>query len=312
MAWRPSASLSALSQRAAIYREIRQFFFERQVLEVDVPVLSPFATTDPFIDSLETSLMGQPHYLQTSPEFFLKRFLAAYREDVYYLGKAFRDGERGRRHSPEFSMLEWYRIGFDEQALMSELVALVRRFLPDVTWQSLSYGELFIEHCGLDPHRASVAQLQACVAQHIEGDFCFSDKNPWLDLLFTHVVEPKLPSGLVGVYDYPASQAALARIETNPQGQSVARRFEVYLHQMELANGYWELQDSQEQQRRFQADIDYRQTQQASSSLPYDHLLVEALADGGLPSCAGVALGVDRLLMHLLDKQDIREVISFA
>lgn len=310
MSWRPSATLPALQQRAAVLHRIRQFFLARNVLELDVPVLSDFATVDPFIDSLTTSVMGQVQYLQTSPEFFLKRYLAAYQHDVYSLGKAFRQGEKGRRHSPEFTMLEWYRVDWDERQLMDELVSLVRLFFPDIAWQTFSYGELFQQFVDIDPHLASANDLKACARAHVDCDFDSDNSNLWLDLLFTHVVEPQLPAGLVGVYDYPASQAALARIEVNHDGQPVAKRFEVYIDGVELANGYWELTDSVEQAARFDSDVTTRQQQQLGD-VPYDRLLVDALEQGHFPACAGVALGIDRLLMRILNKRDIKEVMSF-
>ena len=308
--WHPSASLSAIQQRAVLYRTIRDFFFERKVLELDVPILSEYATIDPFIESLHSTVMGQRHYLQTSPEFFLKRFLSAYPQDIYYLGKAFRQDEKGARHRPEFTMLEWYRVDMNEQQLMEEVRALIMCICPDVSWQSVSYKELFQRYLSIDPHSASVATLKACAESRIDMHFDAEDKNPWLDLLFTHCIEPQLPQGLVGVYDYPASQAALAKVVDNDNGQPVAKRFEMYLNGMELANGYWELTDADEQKRRFCADQLYRQKSNLPT-LPYDELLVRALYEGQFPVCAGVALGVDRLLMCCLDTPNISDVLSF-
>jgi lysyl-tRNA synthetase class 2 len=228
MPWRPSASLPALQQRAHLYRRIRQFFLEHNVLEVDVPILSEYATVDPFIDSLQTHVLGRLEYLQTSPEFFLKRLLASYQQDIYSIGKAFRQGERGARHNPEFTMLEWYRVGWDEQALMEEVKQLLALFLPNLSWQCFSYRTLFQQHLQLDPHNATVAELKACAKQHIDSDFDTEDKHSWLDLLFSHCVEPQLPTGLVGVYDYPVCQAALAPLGVDEKGQSVAKRFVLY------------------------------------------------------------------------------------
>jgi lysyl-tRNA synthetase class 2 len=293
-----------------IYHNIRHFFFERNVLELDVPVLSDYATVDPFIESLSSTVMGQQQYLQTSPEFFLKRFLSAHAHDVYYLGKAFRQDEYGARHRPEFTMLEWYRMGINEQALMAEVRALIMQLCPDASWQCLSYGELFQQHLSLNPHTASVSELKACAVARIDMQFDADDKSPWLDVLFTHCIEPQLPQGLVGIYDYPASQAALAKIDLDTHGQLVAKRFEMYLNGMELANGYWELTDADEQERRFRADQHYRQ-QRGLPVLPCDELLLVALQEGQFPACAGVALGVDRLLMCCLGSTAIDDVISF-
>jgi elongation factor P--(R)-beta-lysine ligase len=308
--WHPSASLPAIQQRAVLYRTIRDFFFARNVLELDVPVLSEYATIDPFIDSLTTVVMGKVQYLQTSPEFFLKRFLAAYPQDVYYLGKAFRQDERGFRHRPEFTLLEWYRLGMDEQVLMDEVRQLINLFCPETTWQQMSYRELFWQHLSLDPHLATAQELKACARQYIDSTLDTDDKNPWLDLLFSHCLEPQLPSGLVGIYDYPASQAALAKTAKDHQGQSVAKRFEIYMDRMELANGYCELSDGSEQEKRFAADQSYRQ-QHDLPDRPYDQSVVDALTEGNFPACSGVALGVDRLLMCALQKADINDVMSF-
>jgi len=310
MSWQPSASMPALQQRALLYQKIREFFLQRQVLEVDVPVLSEYATVDPFIDSLATSVMAKTHYLQTSPEFFLKRLLAAYQQDIYSLGKAFRQGERGARHNPEFTMLEWYRVGWDEQALMEEVKQLLALFLPGLSWQRVSYRALFQHHLQLDPHSATVAELKACAQQHIDSGFDTEDRHSWLDLLFSHCVEPQLPTGLIGVYDYPACQVALAQLGVDEQGHCVAKRFELYLNGLELANGYRELSDAEEQTRRFKQDQQYRQ-QNGLPDLPYDESLVNALKQGAFPECSGVALGVDRLLMAVMQVTDIAHVLSF-
>jgi len=281
------------------------------VLEVDVPVLSHSATVDPFIESLQTEVMGNTHYLQTSPEFFLKRLLAAYCQDVYSLGKAFRQDEKGHRHNPEFTMLEWYRMGWDEQQLIEEVKQLIQQCMPEVPYQKFSYRELFDRYLALDPHTASLGELQTRIEKEIETSFALVDKNTCLDVLFTHCVEANLPKDLVAIDDYPASQAALARIAEDASGQPVAKRFEMYLNGIELANGYWELADGDEQEKRFIADTHYRQENHLPS-LPYAQELVHALKEGSFPECAGVALGVDRLLMACLGKSDIREVLSFV
>lgn len=314
MAWQPSASLSVLQQRAAMYQQLRAFFTDRQVLEVDVPVLGDYATVDPFIDSLQSDVMGQTSYLQTSPEFFLKRLLAAYQRDIYSLGKAFRQGERGRRHRPEFTMLEWYRVGWTEQRLIDEVGELLTLFFPDKPISRYAYADLFSDVLSLDPHQATLGELSSCaltvLGNTVDANVINSDRNTLLDLLFTHCVEPRLPLGIVAISDYPASQAALARRASNDNGQLVAKRFEVYVDRLELANGYWELNDGDEQQQRFEQDLAYRQAHQLPH-LPYDEYLVSALQEGDMPDCAGVALGIDRLLMCWLDKDDIREVVSF-
>jgi lysyl-tRNA synthetase class 2 len=309
MNWKPSASLKAVQARAALYQTIREFFSQRDVLEVDVPLLSAYATVDPFIESMvvegSTSL-----YLQTSPEFFLKRFLAAYQTDCYYLGKAFRQEERGARHNPEFTMLEWYRVGWDDRTLADEVVSLIQPLLPTMDVVKTTYAELFLEYTDIDPHSASVKALRDYASARFDLSFDSDDKNTWLDIIFTHSVEPHLPKGIVVVHDYAQSQAALARIEPNKAGVPVARRFEVYVNGIELANGYWELTDAVEQQQRFEKDLQYRE-QQCLPLYPYDKKLIAALGEEGFPVCAGVALGVDRLLMCLLSLNKIQQILAF-
>lgn len=308
--WQPTASLSQLKQRAQLYQSLRSFFLQRGVLEVETPVLGTAATVDPFIDSLTTDVMGAVHYLQTSPEFFLKRLLCAGAGDIYSLGKVFRQGEKGRRHHPEFTLLEWYRVGWDEQQLMDEVSALIRQCLPAIAATKISYEACFTEALGLNPHSASAEQLKTLCAQHIEVSGVDDDKNTWLDLLMTHCVEPTLPEGLVLVYDYPQSQAALAKIDRDAKGQTVARRFEAYVDRVELANGYFELSDASEQRQRFQADINFRQANDLPV-LPYDEHLLAAM-EAGMPSCAGVALGIDRLLMLMSGEASLQKVIGFC
>ncbi|ODS24294.1 EF-P lysine aminoacylase GenX [Candidatus Endobugula sertula] len=308
--WKPSASLTTLQARARLYQMIRLFFSQRNVLEVDVPILSQAATVDPFIDSLSTLMMGDTYYLQTSPEFFMKRLLAAYQQDMYYLGKAFRQGEQGQRHAPEFTMLEWYRVGWDDRQLINEVKELIQHCLPEVSYQAFSYKELFQQQLSLDPHNVSVDELKKLAHHRLDTVLDSNDKNTWLDLLFSHCIEPQLPDALVCVFDFPESQAALARIEHNLGQQKVARRFEMYVNRMELVNGYWELRDANEQERRFKADVTYRRRYELPE-LPYDQALVSALNEGYFPECAGVALGIDRLLMCCLQTQNIQDVLSF-
>ena len=309
--WKPTASMQTLKARAELYQIIRRFFWQREVLEVETPLLGKAATVDPHIDSLVTNVLGENHYLQTSPEFFLKRLLAAGSGDIYSLGKVFRQGEQGRRHRPEFTMLEWYRVGWDEQLLIQEVILLLEQCagMP-LQVSRFSYRELFLQYLSIDPHVVELDSLQQLSQQYIEGGFNFSEKNEWLDLLMTHVIEPKLPQHVVVIYNYPASQCALARVEKDTQGQLVAKRFELYWKTMELANGYWELNNAEEQLQRFEHDQSYRQ-QQGLADYPFDKALVEALQEG-MPDCAGVALGVDRLLMLLTNAQSIDQVISFT
>lgn len=312
--WQPNASIDNLRARARVLAQIRQFFAERQVLEVETPVLSQCAVSDPFIDSLEVSFGFQPGqederlYLQTSPEYAMKRLLAAGSGDIYQMAKVFRNGESGRRHNPEFTMLEWYRIGMDDHQLMAEVEALVTAVVPGLPVRYLSYAELFEQTLGLDPHRATLTQLQQACRAHMDAPFEDDDPDTWLNLLMSHVIEPGLKGG-VFVHSYPASMAALAQVRTDAQGRQVAARFELFVNGVELANGYHELTDASEQARRLDAD----QHQRAALGLPQrplDRRLVDAL-EAGIPDCAGVALGVDRLVMLSLGVDGLDQVVSF-
>lgn len=307
--WHPTASLGALRARADLYRQIRAFFAERQVLEVDVPVMAAAAVTDPHIDSIAARCGAADYYLQSSPEFAMKRLLAAGSGAIYSLGKAFRNGEAGRRHNPEFTMLEWYRPGWDDHRLMDEVEALICQRLAINSVERLSYREVFQRCLDIDPHRATLVELKALARHHVELDWDDDCRDTWLDILITHVVEPRLGSGLVFIHDYPASQAALARVCPDETGRPVARRFEAFVGGVELANGYWELTDGEEQARRFASDVKRRQ-QMALPVYPADQRLVAAL-NHGMPASAGVALGVDRLLMLQLGVSDIAEVLAF-
>ncbi|MFT7224291.1 MAG: lysyl-tRNA synthetase class 2 [Cellvibrionaceae bacterium] len=309
--WQTSATLDAIKIRADLYRTIRVFFEARKVLEVEVPLLGLAATVEPFIDSLTTEVIGKRLYLQTSPEFFLKRLLAMNSGDIYSLGKVFRQGEIGTRHRPEFTLLEWYRVGWDEHRLMGEVVDLVKTIIPDLSVQKLSYRQLFMEQLGVDPHDSHISELKRVASGMVDvSDMEALTVDDWLDLIMTHYLEKQLPHGLVLVFGYPKTKAALAALGLNHAGQTIARRFEAYLNGMELANGYYELIDAQEQRHRFEEDLKYRNAR-GFSLPPCDERLLAAM-EAGLPPCAGVALGIDRLLMVLCNTQSIREVISFA
>lgn len=312
--WRPGAPIHNLRARARVLAQIRHFFADRNVLEVETPVLSRCAVSDPFIDSIEVSFGFQPGiederlYLQTSPEYAMKRLLAAGSGDIYQMAKVFRNGESGRRHNPEFTMLEWYRLGFDDRRLMAEVDALLRSVMPDLQVSYQSYAQLFESELGLDPHTASLEQLQRVCREYVDAPFEDDDRDTWLNLLMSHVLEPRL-QGAVFIHSYPASMAALAQVREDEQGRPVAARFELFVNGIELANGYHELTDAAEQARRLQAD----QQQRAALGLPQRPLeqrLVQAL-EAGLPDCAGVALGVDRLVMLALDAEGLDQVVSF-
>ncbi len=313
--WQPSASIDTLRKRAKALAKIRDFFSQRQVMEVDVPVLSQAAVSDPFIDSMEVAYQhfagegaeSETYYLQSSPEYAMKRLLAAGSGCIYQMAKVFRNGEVGRKHNPEFTMLEWYRIGFDEQVLMDEVAELISSVTDIQVFKRCRYHEVFEQYLGIDIFTADSKLLASTMRQHIEvsGDY---DKDGWLNLLMSHCIEPQL-EGAVFIYDYPASQAALARVKQDHQGRNVAARFELFIDGVELANGYHELSDSKEQQRRFEKDLADRAELELVQR-PYDARLVSALVSG-FPDCAGVALGVDRLMMLAFDKQAISEVLPF-
>ncbi len=312
--WRPAAPLDNLRRRAEILAVIRRFFAERGVLEVETPVMARAGSTDPHLDSFLSRYEGpgtvRSLYLQTSPEFHMKRLLAAGSGPIYQISRAFRNGESGSRHNPEFAMLEWYRPGFEHHRLMDEVEALIGQVLDCPPARRCSYRALFQQHLQIDPHDAALAELRR-LAQHYSGcDMAQADRDGCLDLLISHVIEPKLGREHPQfVYDFPASQAALARIREDEQGTAVACRFELYVQGMELANGYHELTDAEEQTRRFAADNAQRQAL-GKPPVTVDEQLVAALA-AGLPDCAGVALGVDRLVMLALGTQQLQEVVAF-
>jgi lysyl-tRNA synthetase class 2 len=307
-----------LMRRGAILATIRRFFAERGVLEVETPVLGHHGVTDRHLASLSTCLQGggavtTQLFLQTSPEFAMKRLLATGSGPIYQIGKAFRDEERGRHHNPEFTMLEWYRPGFDHHALMDEVDALLSATLDSRPGDRGTYGALFQQHFGLDPHTAGRQRLMATARRagiDLREDLAATlGRDDWLNLLMTHVVEPSMPRDRpTFVYDYPASQAALARLRTEGAVR-VAERFEVYASGVELANGFHELADAAEQRERFEIDRAAR----AAAGLPtpaIDQRLLAAL-EHGLGDCAGVALGIDRLLMVQTGAEHIDQVLSF-
>lgn len=305
----PSAELRVLQRRALLLQQLRAFFYGREVMEVDVPVLGDATVTDVYLEPLKVFTQQHQWFLQTSPEYYMKRLLAAGSGSIFYLGKAFRSEESGRRHRAEFTMLEWYREGFDDVQLRAEVVALFSLLAPAEMVQQVSYGMLFQSVLDICPYRASVAQLEALAGQHVNFNGLLESKSAWLDLLFSHCIEPKLDSPTV-VYDYPQEQCALARLQVNSDGILVAKRFEVYWRGIELANGYWELNAAAVQRQRFIAD--QQQRQQRGLTVPAIDEYFMAALEHGLPNCAGVALGVDRLLMCLLELNDIAAVMPFA
>lgn len=307
--WRPLASVNTLKQRAETLQKIRYFFEQQGVMEVDTPLLGQNGVTDPYLDALTIDVQGQQCYLQTSPEYFMKRLLAAGSGDIFYLGKAFRKDESGRIHHHEFTMLEWYRLGFNDEQLIDEIISLVQFLKPSIQVCRSSYSALFQTHLNINPHTCSAEELQQIASERLDLNWSDDDKPGWLDLLFSHVIEPNLQGGLHVVYDYPACQSALAKIENDTDGIPVAKRFECFLDGVELANGYWELTDVAEQRERFEADVALRR-QKRLKPVEIDENLMAAVKQG-IPECAGVALGVDRLIMSLLDLPSISSQRTF-
>ena len=316
--WQPTASFGALRLRAALNARIRSFFAERNVTEVETPVMSVAGNTEPNIASFSLQFSGRTdggprtRWLRTSPEYPLKRLLAAGFGDCYELGRVFRDGEAGGRHNPEFTMLEWYRIGWNHRQLVEETAALVNAGLAlvgrEARLEQTSYRDLYRERLDIDPMTASENQLRDALGD-VSIDPHGLTRDDWLDLLMTHRLQPQFRSDrLLAIHDYPASQSALARLRDD-DGVPVAERFELYLGPLELANGYHELADAAEQGARFERDCE-RRAQRGDAIPPTDARLLDALA-AGFPDCAGVALGVDRLMMAMLDTDRIADVLAF-
>lgn len=309
--WRPAATRRVLEARAELYGSIRAFFAARGALEVETPILSRHATVDRHIDSFATT---DGRWLHTSPEFAMKRLLAAGSGPIWQIAKVFRVDEQGRHHNPEFSMLEWYRPGLDHHALMDEVAALLAHCGVASRCERTSYREAFVRHAGVDPWTDETPRLRAALRergivepQGLSSDE-LADRDFWLDLWMSLVVGPALGGDApVFVHDYPASQAALARVR--PGTPPVAERFELFWHGIELANGFHELTDAGEQRRRFEDDQAWRAAR-GRTVPPYDRPLVEAL-QSGMPDCAGVALGLDRLLMLTLGLTSIDQTLSF-
>lgn len=305
-----------LLKRAGLLNATRLFFAQRGVLEVNTPILGPGGSTDPLLDSFITRLEGgsaaaQTLYLQTSPEFYMKRLLAAGSGPIYQLGPSFRNGEVSRRHNPEFLMLEWYRPDWSLAELEDECCALVDQLLGVADYSRLTYREAFLQQVGLDPFTACLDELRAaCVAcSGIDAEQL--DRDACLDLLISHQVEPGFKAmGRVVLYEFPASQAALAQIHQDQYGNAVASRFELYVDGLELANAYQELTAADEQAARFAADNAQRQALGKKQVTP-DHQLIKALQQG-LPKCSGIALGFDRLVMLALQANSLDEVLTFS
>ena len=304
--WRPTASLETLRLRADIIGRVRAFFASRGMLEVETPLLGRHTVTDPHIESIG---IGRS-YLQTSPEYAMKRLLAAGSGPIFQICKAFRAEESGSRHNPEFTMLEWYRPGFDHDQLMDEVDAMLQEVVSAAAAERETYEALYQRHVGANPHRADAAELaraaEACGVTVAEG--LGLSRDDWLNLLMAQVIEPQLGAEApVFVYDYPADLAALAKIR--PGEPPVAERFEVYFRGTELANGYHELTGAREQRERFERDNETRRALGYDEIEPDERLL--AALESGVPASAGVALGLDRLILIATGARTLADVLSF-
>jgi lysyl-tRNA synthetase class 2 len=315
--WQPSATLETLSVRAAMLAAARQFFAARKVLEVETPVLCAHGVTDPHIANISVNPGDTTRWLRTSPEYHMKRLLAAGAGDIYQIGKAFRGGEAGRIHQPEFTMIEWYRHGFSIEEMAQDTCDLIIELSaysshPVVKTERISYREAFIRSSGLDPFTASSEEMRAAAARYSVSLDTIAGRNDhtlWLDLLAGTIVYPSLTGNKLWVVDgFPADQAMLARL--NPADPTVAERFEVFLHGVELANGFRELRDPVEQAARFATDRKRRELTGAPDILPDSQLL--AALEAGLPDCAGVAVGLDRVLLVTNEIAELSATMSFA
>ena len=316
--WQPTAQIETLKQRARILQNVRAFFAKRNVLEVQVPSITTASITEVHIDSIPIKLLSGNAFLHTSPEYPMKRLLAAGMGDSYYLGSVFRQGESGGEHNPEFTMLEWYRLDFELEYLITEVIDLAKEIIPNVSnFQSYSYAELVNEYTGIDIFNTNCDELQRIITDN-EIDYpqdLENDVDLFLDLLMSTVIFPKLQSKnprekqITVLKDYPKSQAALAKLRLDEQGREVAARFEIFIDSLEIANGYQEIQDADALEARFKQD-NLRRLNLNKPEMPIDKYLLEAMRDG-LPNCSGVALGFDRLVMLALEKNTIQEVIAF-
>ncbi|MDH3355081.1 MAG: EF-P lysine aminoacylase EpmA [Chromatiales bacterium] len=309
--WQPTAPIENLKKRARILQQIRAFFLQRDVLEVDTPTLSHAGLSEPNIESFQTT---EAFYLHTSPEFPMKRLLAAGSGSIYQIAKVFRQGESGRNHNPEFTLLEWYRVGWCYRELMDEIVELITIILGTEQLnqppERLTYCDAFTHYLSIDPLTVSSDELARCAEEQgimmntPEG----MNREAWLDLLFAEKIQPNLGRGhITFIYDYPAEQASLARLK--PDNSNLAERFELFVEGMELGNGFGELTDAKEQRQRFEHDLLVRGERNAPKPLLDENFL--AALESGMPDASGVAIGIDRLVMAALGAGSIEAVIAF-
>ncbi len=315
MDWQPSCSLATLQLRAELLHKVREYFYIQQVLEVETPLLCQYTGTDPYLDFFTTHRASGDLFLQTSPEFAMKRLLATYRSSIYQITRAFRQGESGRFHNPEFSILEWYRVGFDLAQLMDDIESLLIPLLSGNIFSQhasrLSYSDVFYRYTGLNPTLFNVDTFQEVATKkglNDAQDLCRLDHAAWLDYLFSCLVQPHLGrNNLTLVYDYPACLPSLAR--TKKDNSLLVERVEVFLQGIEIGNGYFELSDAAEQEARFDKELLIRD-KNGSTKVEKDRRLLAALKSG-LPDCSGVAIGLDRLLMIISQVTHIDDVLTF-
>tara|TARA_B100001142_G_C14187829_1_gene598775 strand:+ start:23 stop:979 length:957 start_codon:yes stop_codon:yes gene_type:complete len=311
--WQPGASLATLRQRAKILSTVRKFFADRDILEIETPLLSSATATDVHLTSLTTKLSNliesKTYFLQTSPEFAMKRLLANDVGPIFQICKAFRGDSPTPLHNPEFSILEWYRPGFAMEKLMDEVADLIEATIGVNKITRLSYLEIFKGKLGVNPHVCSLEELAELANSRIDINSCDLNFSEYLDLVMTTLIEPELPEYCF-IFDYPKSQAALSVVENDADGNAIAKRFELYCRGMEIANGYLELTDPVEQRRRLETD-NVNRSVKGLPQLPIDKNLIAAL-DAGMPNTSGVALGLDRLLMVIDEINDIDKALAFS
>jgi elongation factor P--(R)-beta-lysine ligase len=310
--WQPTATLQSLKERAYLYRQIREFFAQRDVLEVDTPLLCQYGVTSPHVENVEVHT--EQGFLQTSPEYAMKRLLAYGSECIYQICKAFRASETGRYHNTEFSILEWYRLNTDYQHLMKETIELITNYIGSSQVEYVLYRDIFIKHLNIDPFNSTLYELQQACLSLTTCQTTLSDETQCLDLLFSLKIEPLLTHSeseysIVCVMDYPSNQTSLAETYHASYGH-VARRFEIYVNGIELANGYQELSNANTVYKNLEQEQAHRK-ELGLCCVEIDHHLIDAL-EHGLPRCSGVALGLDRLLMIKLGEDNINKVIAFT
>ncbi len=312
--FQPSATIETLRARSELMQRVRKFFLDRGFFEVDTPLVSHDTVVDRFIDpiSVDVQTPGKLHscFLQTSPEFAMKRLVTAGAKAIFYLGKAFRQGECGTQHNPEFTILEWYRAGDDYQQGRTLLDEFAIDLLKVPPARQCSYRQIFLETTAVDPFAATADELAQTVQEKIGNTSTINDRDELLNLLMSRVVEPQLANHeSVIIFDWPATQSALAKIRQDVDGLEYAERFEMYIRGIELANGYHELLDADELRRRNEF-INAQRTEDGNDKLPTESRLLLAM-DHGLPACSGTALGFDRLAMIALGKETLAEVVPF-